>query len=95
VVIEALAHRRPVITTRVSGIPELVVDGKTGILIEPDDADALRAALGRVRDDPEAAQTMADAGRIAVEAEFELNANVDRQLALFEAHRAQPRQVSR
>ncbi len=88
VVIETLAHGRPVITTRVSGIPELVRDGETGVLIEPGDVDALVAALRRVRDDPAAARAMATAGRRAVEADFDLNVNAERQLSLFSAHTA-------
>lgn len=94
VVIESLAYRRPVVTTRISGIPELVEHGKTGLLVEPDDADALRAALRQVRDFPQEAQTMADEGRRAVEREFNLATSVDRQLALFEAHRARQAPVA-
>lgn len=88
VVIEGLANRRPVVATRISGIPELVEDGETGILVEPDDVDALCDALRRVREDPEGARKMAEAGRRAVERDFDLNVNVDRQIALFEQHKA-------
>lgn len=47
-VLEAGAYRLPVIASRVGGIPEIIIDGESGLLVEPDDADALAAALGRV-----------------------------------------------
>ncbi len=87
VLIEALAHRRPVIATRVSGIPELVVDGETGVLVEHADVDALAAALERVHADPDAAFAMACRGREKVEAEFDLEGTVGGQLAAFESAR--------
>ena len=51
-VLEAMAHGRPVVATRVGGIPELVEDGVTGFLVEPGDVAGLRAALERVLADP-------------------------------------------
>lgn len=88
VMIEALAFRRPAISTTVSGIPELIIDGVTGRLVAPGSVEALRAALAAVHADPAAAWAMACAGRRHVEAGFDLRRNAARQLALFEAHRA-------
>jgi glycosyltransferase involved in cell wall biosynthesis len=51
-VLEAMAHGRPVVATRVGGIPELVEDGVTGFLVEPGDVAGLRAALERLLADP-------------------------------------------
>ena len=85
VMIEALAYQRPAITTNISGIPELIRDGDTGLLVPPADAAALAAALVRIRDDPAAALAMATRGRAHVAAEFDLPANARRQLALFAA----------
>jgi glycosyltransferase involved in cell wall biosynthesis len=45
---EAMAMRRPVVSTRVSGIPELIDDGESGLLVEPRDAAALADAIGRL-----------------------------------------------
>jgi colanic acid/amylovoran biosynthesis glycosyltransferase len=88
VVIEALGHGRPVITSRVSGIPELVRDGETGLLIEPGDIDGLAAALKRIKNDPELGERLAAEGRKAVEADFDLARNAARQLSLFEQYSA-------
>ncbi len=50
--VEALALGTPVVATRVGGVPEIVVDGENGLLVEPNDAPAFAAALARVlRDD--------------------------------------------
>jgi glycosyltransferase involved in cell wall biosynthesis len=51
-VLEAMAHGRPVVATAVGGIPELVEDGVTGLLVPPGDPRALRAALDRLLADP-------------------------------------------
>lgn len=83
VLIEALAHQRPVIASRLSGVPELVQDGKTGILVPPGDREALTLALERVRRAPREAFGMARQGRKRVEAEFDLAACVEAQLAQF------------
>ena len=50
-VIEAMAARLPVVATAVGGVPELVLDGETGLLTPPDDAQALAAALAALADD--------------------------------------------
>lgn len=49
--VEALALGTPVVATRVGGVPEIVVDGKNGLLVEPNDAAAFAAALERLLDD--------------------------------------------
>ncbi|MEH3048567.1 glycosyltransferase family 4 protein [Sphingomonas adhaesiva] len=85
VMIEALAYQRPAITTAISGIPELIRDGDTGLLIAPGDPLALAAALRRIHRDPAAALAMARRGRAHVEEEFDLAKNARRQLALFQA----------
>ena len=51
-VVEAMAHGRPVVASAVGGIPELVEDGVSGLLVPPGDVSALRAALERLLGDP-------------------------------------------
>lgn len=64
VVLEAMAAGRPVVASARGGIVDLVVDGETGLLVEPGDAEALARALARVLSDPLLARRM---GQAAVE----------------------------
>ena len=75
---ESLAAGVPTISTRVSGIPELVVDGETGFVVEPEQPDALVEAVRRVLDDYANAAELARNGSRLVESEFELSENVRR-----------------
>jgi colanic acid/amylovoran biosynthesis glycosyltransferase len=80
---EAMASGVPVVSTRLSGIPELVRDGETGLLAEPADAGSLRAAIERTLADPRAAYERALAGRRLVEREFDIRRIAERLAALF------------
>ncbi len=80
---EALACERPVVATRLEGMPELVADGETGLLVPPREPAALAAAILKLLADPTAAQTMARAGRKRVEASFSLHAKLDATEALY------------
>jgi glycogen synthase len=68
--LEAMACGTPVVASRVGGIPEVVVDGETGWLVEPGDPAALAEALRTALVDPERARRMGEAGRRRVEAHF-------------------------
>lgn len=72
VLMEAMSLSRPVIASRLSGIPELVIDGETGLLVPPDDVAALSAALTRLAGEPELAATLAQAGRARVAEMFDI-----------------------
>lgn len=61
--LEAMAHGRPVVAGAVGGLLDLVVNGETGILVEPGNVPALRAALDRLLEDPELRRRMGEAGR--------------------------------
>jgi glycosyltransferase involved in cell wall biosynthesis len=61
--LEAMASETPVVAARVGGIPELVVDGENGVLVEPDNPGQLAAALVRVLGQKELALSLARAGR--------------------------------
>jgi glycosyltransferase involved in cell wall biosynthesis len=69
-IIEAMACRKPVVATRVGGIPEIIEDGKSGLLVEPDDPDALSKAICRLLDDRAFKTHLADNGYERVRANF-------------------------
>jgi glycosyltransferase involved in cell wall biosynthesis len=69
---EAMACGLPAISTDLVGIPDLIEDGATGLLIPPENAPALAAALSRLDDDAALADRLAAAGRDAVLARFDL-----------------------
>jgi glycosyltransferase involved in cell wall biosynthesis len=65
--VEAMAVGVPVVTTATAGIPELVEDGVSGVLVAPDDPAALAAALARVLRDPALRRDLAAGGRAVAE----------------------------
>lgn len=80
---EAMASGLPVVATRLSGIPELVQDGVTGILVDPGDEHALAEAVIQLAADDGARTDMGRRGREHVAAHFELSATVGHLRALF------------
>ena len=69
--IEAMAMKKPVITTAVGGIPEIVKDQETGLLIRSADPDLISAAIDRLAKDEPLRQIMGARGRQAVEKRFD------------------------
>ncbi len=84
VLMEAMAVGLPVVSTALSGVPELVLEGRTGLCVPPGDVDALRAALRGILCAPETAARHARAGRDLVEREFDLHRNAARLCAAIE-----------
>jgi glycosyltransferase involved in cell wall biosynthesis len=76
VILEALAIGLPVVASSVSGIGEAVIDGETGLLVPPDDADALAAAIIRLLRSPDLAHRIAAGGRRFAEMRFDIKNNV-------------------
>src|SRR5258705_10493383 len=90
---EALAVETPVIGTNLEGVPELIADGETGLLVPPRNPDALAQAILRMLENPTRAKAMARAGRKRVEAHFSMSQKIQRTEALYErlwAARRQP-----
>lgn len=86
VLMEAMSSGVPVIASRISGIPELVEDGVTGLLVPPGDAEGLARALARLHDDPALRRELARAGRTKVVSAFDVHENASRLAREFEAH---------
>lgn len=83
VLMEAMSQGIPVVSTRLSGIPELVIDGRTGMLAAPADAADLRAKLSQMLGSAELRNALALAAADHVREEFGLAANIDRLLRHF------------
>jgi len=73
VLMEAMAAGVPVIATRIAGVPELVQDGKTGVLIPPGDVAATAVAIDELLSDGDLRSRLTEAGRAKVEREFNIN----------------------
>jgi starch synthase len=72
-----------VVASRVGGIPEVVVEGETGWLVEPGDVAALGRALRHALADPGRARRMGEAGRRRVEAHFAWDRIAERTMAVY------------
>lgn len=83
VLLDAMAFGRPIVATRAGGIPEIVVDGETGLLADPTNPDALGATVVRMLTDRALAGRLADAGRRRV-SEFSVERMTDRMLDIYE-----------
>ena len=83
-ILEAMALALPVVATRVGGVPELVVDGETGYLVEPDDPRDLGRALDEVIADPARQRRLGEAGAARISAYFEAGAVAARMVGLYE-----------
>jgi glycosyltransferase involved in cell wall biosynthesis len=84
VLLEAMAMSKPVIGTRLSGIPEVVREGETGLLVPPGDSTSLATAMEKLISDKESSTRFGQNGRALIEKEYDVRQNVDEQLALLE-----------
>lgn len=83
-ILEAMAAGLPIVASDVGGVPELVVEGETGLLTAPADDAALAGALARLLADPDLRRGMGAAGRARVEALFDLPRFHRAHLRLYE-----------
>lgn len=80
VLMEAMAHRTPAVAARMGSIPDVILDGETGLLFEPDDPDGAARAIESLAADPGLGDRLAAAGRDRVESQFD-QARSHRRLA--------------
>jgi glycosyltransferase involved in cell wall biosynthesis len=82
--LQAFATGVPVVASRIGGIPEVVTDGVTGLLVESESVEALAAGIARVLDDPDGAAHRARAARALVETRFSHVHAIDRLLRVYD-----------
>lgn len=83
VFLEAMATTQPVLATRVSAIPEVVIDGETGLLVPPGEVEPLAQAMLSLAADPALRKRLGEAGAQRVRAEFGLDRMVDQTLGIY------------
>jgi glycosyltransferase involved in cell wall biosynthesis len=93
VIVEAMAFGIPVVSTNISGIPECVEDGNSGVLVAEKDPSAFATGIAALLDRPQWAQQLGRAGRAKVERDYDALRNVQKigaalRLAIHGADRA-------
>jgi len=88
VIMEAMAAGLPVVSTRIGGIPEMVVENETGFLVQPEDAMALVGAIEKVTNDRSLGQRLGQAGHERAQKLFSIEKNARDLCALLSALRA-------
>ena len=82
--LEAMAAGVPVVGTRVGGIPEMVVERETGLLVPPRDARSLASAIGQLAQSPQLRAKYGAAARARVERAFTLSLHGERLQATYD-----------
>jgi glycosyltransferase involved in cell wall biosynthesis len=85
IILQAQAMARPVVATTIGGIPEVVEDGVTGLLVPPKDADLLAGKIAAALDDSNLATTLGQSARAQIEKSYSLDAMGTRLLALYDS----------
>lgn len=83
--LEAMAARKPVIATAVGGVPEIVTEGETGLLVPPGDPAAFAEATLALAADPDLGRRMGEKARVRFESKYTVELMTDRYVALFSA----------
>lgn len=83
VVLEAMAAGVPVIASNVGGVPDLVTDGKTGLLIDPKRPETMRAAVEKLLADPGCAASLAEHAMHQAEARFHPRVIAERHIEIY------------
>jgi len=86
VITEAMASGLPVVSTRIAGVPELVIDGETGRLVDAEDPEAFAQAVASFAEDAPLRARMGAAGRRRAESEFEVGKTVADLAGRFAPH---------
>jgi glycosyltransferase involved in cell wall biosynthesis len=82
-VLQAMAMRRPIVATRIGGIPEIVRDGETGVLVPPKDPGALAKGIAQVLDDPVGAARRVQAATDLVRTHYTCEVMLDKMEGVY------------
>jgi glycosyltransferase involved in cell wall biosynthesis len=85
VLMQALAMGLPVVSTTVGSIPDVVIDGRTGLVVPPRDAKALAERIQLLLDDPSLRRRMAAEGRALVVQSYSIDKMLDRMEAVYQS----------
>jgi glycosyltransferase involved in cell wall biosynthesis len=91
VVLEAMALGVPVVATKVAGVPEIITDGETGVLVPPGDVGALSQAMDRVLSDSDLARSLGERGRESVTSKFTREKMLGEMRAIYSELLGRPR----
>jgi colanic acid/amylovoran biosynthesis glycosyltransferase len=83
VIMEAMATGLPIVSTRIGGIPEMVVENETGFLVQPEDAVALAGAIEKITDDRSLGRKLGQAGYERAQELFSIEKNMQELCALL------------
>ncbi len=84
-ILEAMAHSCAIVASRTGGIPDMIAEGETGLLVTPRDVDALAGGLTRLLADPALCRRLGENARRKAEAEYSIEQNMERLLAIYES----------
>lgn len=82
-ILEAMGYACGIVASRVGGIPHMIADGETGVLVKPKDAESLKMGLEKILSHKELCEKLGEAARQKAEKEFSLEANMERLVQLY------------
>lgn len=83
-VLEAMAYQCGIVATRVGGIPQMIEQEKTGLLIEPKDQEGLKSALEKLLSDPELCERLGKNARVKIEKEFSIEKSLQELIKIYQ-----------
>ena len=93
VIVQGMASGKPVIATNGGGVPEIIVHGETGVLVEMGNAEAMAAAILSLLHDPETARRIGERGRLHVQQHFNIEQSALKVMDVYETAVAGKRRV--
>ena len=83
-ILEAFAYGKPVVGTRIGGIPELITEGEHGFLVDPGSPEQLRSTISRLWEDRRAQTSMGQKARLLIETRFAQSTRTASLLRIYE-----------